>query len=619
MKTGWTVKPLAAVCQIKPPKAEARSLISANDLVSFVPMESLGIDQKILVPTQTRPLSEVAGSYTYFADGDVLLAKITPCFENGKLGIAANLVNGIGFGSSEYIVLRPDASLDKEWLYYFLARESFRNEGAERMTGAVGHKRVAKDFVEAYPIPLPPLPEQQRIVTLLDEAFDGIATARAHVEKNLQNARAIFESHLQSVFTQRGNGWIDKSFGEVADFRNGINFTQSSIGDPVKILGVKNFRSSYWAPLDNLETVTPDGALSDLDTLQSNDLVFVRSNGNPELIGRCLLIGQISEKATHSGFTIRARLRGPELSPTYLCHFLKSKRVRKEMVDGGNGANIRSLNQGTLSSLVIPMPSVNAQARIVAQLEALSEEIQRLESLYQRKLTALDDLKKSLLHQAFSGQLTSAKQTSVSLPAALQTTTPEFTANVISIAYARHVRQKREKTFGRVKEQKSLHLVESIGRLDLGRHPMKDAAGPNDFTHMLKAEEWAKAHGFFEMVKRDGGYDFKKLSAFDEHFSRARQALAPYLPQLESAIDLLVPMDKEEAEVFATVHAAWNNLLIDGLAVTDDAIVTAAREGWHADKLGIPKDKFRAAIALIRQKNLAPDGTAKYVGQPLLI
>ena len=147
MKGGWRTASLSAVCDIKPPKAEARRQISADDLVSFVPMEALGIDQKFLVPTQTRPLSEVAGSYTYFADGDVLLAKITPCFENGKLGIAANLVNAIGFGSSEYIVFRPDASLNKEWLYYFLGRESFRLEGAARMTGAVGHKRVAKEFI----------------------------------------------------------------------------------------------------------------------------------------------------------------------------------------------------------------------------------------------------------------------------------------------------------------------------------------------------------------------------------------------------------------------------------------------------------------------------------------
>ena len=130
--------------------------------------------------------------------------------------------------------------------------------------------------------------------------------------------------------------------------------------------------------------------------------MFVRSNGNPELIGRCLLIGDVSERTTHSGFTIRARLNDGTVLPSYLCHFLKSSVVRREMIDGGNGANIKSLNQGTLSRLVIPLPPSSQQAQIVRQIEAMSEETQRLESLYQRKLTALDELKKSLLHQAFS-------------------------------------------------------------------------------------------------------------------------------------------------------------------------------------------------------------------------
>jgi type I restriction enzyme S subunit len=180
-------------------------------------MEDLGIERKTLVPKQAKRLSEVAGSYTYFADGDVLLAKITPCFENGKLGIATDLINGIGFGSSEYIVFRPDNSVNKEWLYYFLSREVFRVEGAARMSGAVGHKRVAKEFIESYRIPVPPLHEQRRIVGILDDAFDDIATAKANAEKNLQNARALFESHLQSIFTQRGEGWVEKPLGELCE------------------------------------------------------------------------------------------------------------------------------------------------------------------------------------------------------------------------------------------------------------------------------------------------------------------------------------------------------------------------------------------------------------------
>src|SRR5713226_5630268 len=173
MKMGWLTKTLGEVCEIKPRKSEARNKLSADALVSFLPMEDMGIDVKFVQATQTKPLSAVAGSYTYFADGDVLLAKITPCFENGKLGIAVGLTNGIGFGSSEYFVFRPDKTLSKEWLYYYLSREAFRVEGAARMSGAVGHKRVSKEFIESYPIPVPSLPEQQRIVGILDEAFAG--------------------------------------------------------------------------------------------------------------------------------------------------------------------------------------------------------------------------------------------------------------------------------------------------------------------------------------------------------------------------------------------------------------------------------------------------------------
>ena len=158
MKKLWEMKTLGEVCEIKPPKSEAREKVSAASLVSFVPMEDMGIDVKFVQATQTKMLSEVVGSYTYFADGDVLLAKITPCFENGKLGIADGLKNGIGFGSSEYFVFRSDATVCKEWLYYFLSRESFRVEGSARMTGAVGHKRVSKEFIESYPIPVPPTP-----------------------------------------------------------------------------------------------------------------------------------------------------------------------------------------------------------------------------------------------------------------------------------------------------------------------------------------------------------------------------------------------------------------------------------------------------------------------------
>ncbi|HEX9289640.1 MAG TPA: restriction endonuclease subunit S, partial [Anaeromyxobacteraceae bacterium] len=191
---------LKDVCDFRPAKAEARSRLRDADPVSFVPMEDLGIDHRVLKPEKTRLLSEVNGSYTYFANGDVLLAKITPCFENGKLGIAQNLVNGVGFGSSEYIVLRPRGELTNEWLYYCLSRSGFRALGAASMSGAVGHKRVSKDFIESYQIPVPPLSEQQRLTRALDELLGSISEARDRAKRNIQNSRALFDQHLAAVF-----------------------------------------------------------------------------------------------------------------------------------------------------------------------------------------------------------------------------------------------------------------------------------------------------------------------------------------------------------------------------------------------------------------------------------
>jgi type I restriction enzyme S subunit len=266
-------------------------------------------------------------------------------------------------------------------------------------------KGVKLPFVKSLQVPVPPPPEQLRIVGTLDEAFDRIATAKANAEKNLQHSRALFASYLESAFPYGGDGWVQKPLGTLASFRNGINFTKGSRGEHVKIVGVKDFQKSFWVPSGNLDSVTIDGKLSEEDILKRGDILTVRSNGNPELIGRCILARNISEKISHSGFTIRIRLLTDELLPEYVCHFMKSTSSRKRLTDGGTGVNIKSLNQQTLSGLCIPYPPASKQKAIVANLESISEQTQRLESIYQQKLAALEAFKKSLLHQAFTGDL----------------------------------------------------------------------------------------------------------------------------------------------------------------------------------------------------------------------
>ena len=409
MKAGWEIKTLSEVCEIKPPKSEARAKLKENDLVSFVPMEALGINQKYLLPNQTRLLAEVVGSYTYFANDDVLLAKITPCFENGKLGIATNLSNGVGFGSSEYIVFRPNSKLEKEWLYYYISRQSFRDEGAERMAGAVGHKRVSKEFIENYPIPIPPIQEQQRIVALLYQAFEGIAKARANAEQNLQNAHALFESHLQSVFSVRpelvegrGESWINVTLGQYIKFIDYRGKTPEKTEAGLRLITAKNVKMGYLQdnPREYVAPKTYDSWMT-RGIPRLGDVLFTTE-------APLANVAQLDtdEKVVFAQRIIIMQPDASKLDSTFLKYMLLSEPIQKRIHDKGTGATVKGIKASLLKNIQISFPnSVSAQVKVVDKFDALSAETKRLEAIYQRKITCLDELKKSLLQQAFAGEL----------------------------------------------------------------------------------------------------------------------------------------------------------------------------------------------------------------------
>lgn len=198
---GWEEKTLIEVCEMKPQKKEARDKLKETGLVTFLPMEDLGVLNKEIVAVKERKLKDVAGSYTYFADNDVLLAKITPCFENGKIGIARNLINGIGFGSSEYIVFRSQGTVETEYLYYFLSRNIIRTEGKKLMKGSVGHKRVSKDWIENYVIPFPKsLVQQQTIVRNLDALSTETKKLTTIYQQKINDLEELKKSVLRKAF-----------------------------------------------------------------------------------------------------------------------------------------------------------------------------------------------------------------------------------------------------------------------------------------------------------------------------------------------------------------------------------------------------------------------------------
>lgn len=551
----------------------------------FVKVGEFGAVRPLIQEWTTNPLKRAFRT-------DVLL-----CVVGATCG-KVNLGEDCAIGRS-VAAIRPDKNkLDQFFLHYFMMTLV-----QQLRSGSVGAAQtvISKEMIQTLRIPLLPLGEQKRIVAILDEALDCIATAKANVEKNLQNTRALFASHVQSVFSRTGNGWTTKTLNQISQ-----NLDSKRI--PITKSDRKPGEYRYYGASGIVDYV--DSYIFDGNTL------LVSEDGANLLARSTPIAFSVSGRYWVNN---HAHILKFESMATQRCVEFYLESIPLD--DYITGAAQPKLNQQALNSIPISIPNtIGEQQKVVDEVETLSEQTQRLESIYQQKLVALDELKKSLLHQAFTGQLTAVKPTLASQHRELKTATPQFAANIISFAYAQHAKKQRERTFGRVKEQKTLHLVEAIAKIDLGRHPMKDAAGPNDFQHMLKAEDWARAQDFFEMVDRGNGYDFKKLKDFDKHLSNARRELEPYLSSIEKVIDLLIPMDSEEAGILATVHAAWNNLLIDGIEATDGAILKEARETWHADKLSIPENKFKTAIEFIRRNRLVPDGTGKYVaGQTSLL
>lgn len=409
MNTGWQTKKLSDVCQIKPPKKEAKELLSESDLVSFVPMHDLGIRQKSLNHKEEKTLAEVVGSYTYFADNDVLLAKITPCFENGKLGIAQGLKNGIGFGSSEYIVFRSKDDIDPEYLFYFLSQDSFRGAGAKVMTGAVGHKRVPKEFIENHQIPLPNLDEQKRIVAILDEAFAGIDTAIANTEKNLANARELFESYLNNVFTQRGVGWKETKLRDICNIKHGFAFKSEFFVEDSDyvVLTPGSFYESGGFRDQGKKTKYYQGEIPDGYLMDKGEFLVAMTEQAAGLLGSSLIIPEAGKYLHNQRLGLVKLFAGVQWHNDFFFHQFNTREFRDAVQLSASGVKVRHTSPTKLGEIDICFPpTIDKQKDIADRLNEIQEEARKLESSYRQKLTVLNELKQSLLQKAFSGELT---------------------------------------------------------------------------------------------------------------------------------------------------------------------------------------------------------------------
>ncbi len=271
----------------------------------------------------------------------------------------------------------------------------------EDVTGYATVKHLSSKQILDIEFLVPPLTEQQRIVGVLDEAFEGLATAKANAETNLQNARALFESHLQSVFTQRGKGWMEKRLGDLSQINYG--YTESASAQKVgphflRITDIRDNRVDWatvpFCPIDKKDL--PKYKLAD------GDIVFARTGATT---GKSYLV-TVPPDAVFASYLIRVRLQEKELLPKFVDLFFQTHSYWDTIRAGVSGSAQGGFNATKLAELLIPFPhSLKEQEAIAEKLSFFAKETQRLTHIYEQKLTALEALKKSLLHQAFSGEL----------------------------------------------------------------------------------------------------------------------------------------------------------------------------------------------------------------------
>ena len=238
-------------------------------------------------------------------------------------------------------------------------------------------------------VPIAPLAEQKRIIEIVDETFENIATAKANAEKNLQSARALFESHLHSVFTQRGKGWVETTLDKI-----------STNLDSKRIPITKNVRSSGEYPYYGASGIVDYVA----DYIFEGDNLLISEDGANLLARSTPIAFSVSGKYWVNN---HAHILNFESLATQ--RFVEFYLESIKLDDYITGAAQPKLNQKALNAIPIPIPkSIEAQAQIVESVEAFQEETQRLANIYEQKLAVLETLKKSLLHEAFAGQLSAA-------------------------------------------------------------------------------------------------------------------------------------------------------------------------------------------------------------------
>ncbi|HBI3712010.1 TPA: restriction endonuclease subunit S [Vibrio parahaemolyticus] len=388
--------PLVKLGEVAPSKALKNPVVLSNDNVWQLNLDMVESNSGRIINKLKAPLSEAGSSTHWFDERHVLYSKLRPYLNK------VVLPDEQGLATTELVPMLPDPEkLDRRYLVHYLRSKQFVSWISDQVAGAK-MPRVSMKIFWDHEIPLPPLAEQKRIAAILDKA-DAIRQKR-------KQAIELADEFLRSVFLDmfgdpvtNPKGWEVSTLAAYGNFKNGMNYSKDEVGKELYCIGVGDFKS--------FDRICGTSALSKIQLnelpdsgylLQENDLLFVRSNGNKELVGRCLSVHPGNEDVTYSGFCIRYRIDNKEcLDANYVNYCLRIPSMKHLMLKGGQGANIQNINQKILSELPFTIPPIELQKEFASIVIKYRSSVDRV----LENDTFTKELFNALSQQAFSGQL----------------------------------------------------------------------------------------------------------------------------------------------------------------------------------------------------------------------
>jgi type I restriction enzyme S subunit len=397
----WIWAQLGDVCEINP-LLPSDEIPSPDTKVTFLPMAAVdNLDGRITFPVE-RQYREVSTGFTSFHNGDVLFAKITPSMENGKAAIAKNLTNGLGFGSTEFHVLRPSSVVSAEWVLSFVRQEDFRRIAKRNFTGTAGQQRVPTEFLERFQIPLPPLPEQKRITAILNHA--------AELRRRRREADELTQKLLPTLFYEmfgdpqtNTKGWDVTTIGQLTSL---VTSGQTPRGGST----VYTTEGPYFIRSQNVLMNRLD--LSDVACLSPQvheDMKRTQIEAGDVLlnitgasIGRVAWVEKLNHEANVSQHVCIIRLEPSKAMPHYVSVYLSLPHSQKSIMLAQSGASRQGLNHQQVRRLSIHLPPHRLQIEFSKRVQL----IMALGNEANNSQLELGSLFSSLLARAFTGELT---------------------------------------------------------------------------------------------------------------------------------------------------------------------------------------------------------------------